>query len=42
MKHLTAALVCVAVLYGIDAAWFDGWYFGALNKVVGAVWARGW
>jgi hypothetical protein len=40
--HLTAALVCAAALYCVDAVWCDGWYVNAVDKALAALWARGW
>ena len=37
MKGLPAALVCIAVLYGVDALLFDGRYFGDLNGVISQI-----
>ncbi len=34
MKGLTAARVCIAVLYGVDALVFNGGYFATLNRVI--------
>jgi len=34
MKHLTAAIVCIAVLYGLDALFYDGWYFSNVTKAI--------
>jgi len=34
MKCLNATAVCLAVLYGIDAIGFDGWYFAAVHRVL--------
>jgi hypothetical protein len=31
MREITAAIVCIAVLYGVDAFWFDGRYFAAAS-----------
>jgi hypothetical protein len=28
------ALVCIAVLYGVDALWFDGSYYAAVSHVL--------
>ena len=33
MKHLRAAAVCYAVLYGLDAYWFHGWFFTKIQEV---------
>lgn len=34
LRHIAAAAVCIAILYGIDAWWFDGSYFGAANRAL--------
>jgi len=34
MKELAAALVCIAVLYGVDAFFFDGCYFASLDRMI--------
>ena len=34
MKCLGAMTICIAVLYGVDAAWFDGWYFGMVDHML--------
>ena len=34
MKALAAALICIAVLYGVDAFFFDGRYFAILDRVI--------
>jgi hypothetical protein len=34
MKQLTAAIVCIAVLYGIDALFYGGWFFNNATKAV--------
>ena len=40
MKPLGTALVCIVVLYGLDAYWFDGRYFTAashlLSQIIGS------
>jgi hypothetical protein len=33
MKAVRAAAICIAVLYGLDAIWFDGRYFTAADLV---------
>jgi hypothetical protein len=33
-RFLLAAVVCVAVLYGVDAYWFGGIYKNALARIV--------
>jgi hypothetical protein len=40
MKSLVAATICIAVLYAIDALWFDGWYFTFLNRAIYVVYVR--
>lgn len=42
MKHLTAALVCLGVLYAVDALFFNGWYFGVAAQAVGQAFALDW
>jgi hypothetical protein len=37
MKCLGATAVCLAVVYGIDAIWFHGWYFASLNYVISGI-----
>jgi hypothetical protein len=34
MKHLTAVIVCIAVLYGIDALFYGGWFFNNATKAI--------
>jgi len=34
VKGLGAVAVCVAVLYVVDATWFDGWYFAIVNQML--------
>ena len=34
MKPFVAMIVCAAVLYGIDAYWFYGHYFAALEGML--------
>ena len=35
MKNiLVAAVVCVAVTYGVDVYWFNGQYYGALVRLI--------
>ncbi len=33
MKSLSAVAVFVAVLYVVDATWFDGWYFAVVSQM---------
>jgi hypothetical protein len=40
MKQLTALVICCAVLYGIDAALFSGWYASGLQSAVHEVYVR--
>jgi hypothetical protein len=37
MRLLGAALVCLAVLYGVDAFWFNGVYFIAINSMISQI-----
>jgi hypothetical protein len=37
MRFLGAALVCIAVLYGVDAYWFNGVYFAALTSMMSQI-----
>jgi hypothetical protein len=34
MRFLGAALVCIAVLYGCDAYFYDGRYFASLQREI--------
>jgi len=34
MKSLGAVAVCVAVLYVVDATWFNGGYFAVVSQMV--------
>ncbi len=34
MRFLGATLVCIAVLYGVDAVWFNGAYFNAATSMM--------
>ncbi len=38
--RLSAALVCIAVLYGVDAFAFDGRYFGAVSREIYELYVR--
>jgi hypothetical protein len=40
MKSLGAVAVCVAVLYVVDATWFDGWYFAVVSQMVATFYAQ--
>jgi hypothetical protein len=42
MRHLTAAAICFAILYTVDAMFFGGWYFAAANQAIDRIWAMGW
>jgi hypothetical protein len=42
MRHLTAAVVCLCVLYAVDAMFFDGWYFGVASQAVSQAFALDW
>lgn len=37
MKELTAAVVCIAVLYGVDAIFCDGRYCAVVSSVISQV-----
>jgi hypothetical protein len=41
MMRLGAALVCVAVLYSVDALMFHGWYADAVTRVIAELYAHG-
>jgi hypothetical protein len=34
MRNIISILVCVAVLYIVDAAWFGGQYFAAFTRMI--------
>ena len=34
MRSLGAALICIAVLYGFDAYFYNGRYFASLQKEI--------
>jgi hypothetical protein len=40
MKQLTALVVCCAILYGIDAFLFNGWYVSGLEDTAHEVYVR--
>ena len=40
MRHLSSLAICGAVLYGIDAIWFNGWYFAAINRAIMEIYVR--
>ena len=42
MKHLTAAIVCITVLYGVDALFFGGWYFTSATKAIEKTYSLQW
>jgi hypothetical protein len=42
MKHLTAAILCIAVLYGIDALFYGGWYFNYASRAIEHTYALQW
>jgi hypothetical protein len=42
MKHLTAAIVCVTVLYGIDVLFFGGWYYSNATRAIEQAYALRW
>ena len=42
MKHVAAAIVCLAVLYAVDAIAFGGWYFGVAGQAVAKAYALHW
>ncbi len=35
MIQLKTALVCLVVLYGVDAFFFNGWYFATTEQIIG-------
>ena len=41
-KPLTAAIICLGILYAVDAMYFDGWYFAATNQAIDRVRALNW
>jgi hypothetical protein len=41
MRVLGAALVCIAVLYGLDAYFYDGKYFATLEREISDIY-RHW
>ena len=41
-KPMAAVMVCVAVLYAIDALCFGGWYFGVADQAVRQAYALNW
>jgi hypothetical protein len=42
MKQVAVAIVCVAVLYAIDALCFGGWYLGIAGQAVQQAYALNW
>lgn len=40
MKQLVALVTCCAILYGIDAVLFNGWYMSGLTDAVQEVYVR--
>jgi hypothetical protein len=42
VKHLSAALICLGVLYVVDAYFCDGWYFGMAKEAFAQAWALYW
>jgi hypothetical protein len=42
VKHLKAALICLGILYVVDAWFFDGWYLGIAKQAFAQVWALHW
>jgi hypothetical protein len=42
MKQLTAAILCIAVLYGLDAVFFGGWYFSNATKAIEQTYSLSW
>ena len=40
MKSLGAVLVCIAVLYGIDAFFFDGRYGHGMDHAISDIYRR--
>jgi hypothetical protein len=42
MKHLAAAIVCLVVLYAVDAFLFGGWYFSVAGQVIQNAYAFTW
>ena len=41
MRPLRAALVCIAVLYGVDAFFFDGWDGHGIDRAISDIY-RHW
>jgi hypothetical protein len=40
MRVVGAALVCIAVLYGLDAYFYDGKYFATLEREISDIYRR--
>ena len=40
MKQLVALAICCAILYGIDAVLFNGWYMSGLEDAAQVVYVR--
>ncbi|HTP91790.1 MAG TPA: hypothetical protein VMJ52_08655 [Xanthobacteraceae bacterium] len=40
MRPLIAAVVCIAVLYGIDATWFHGFYYDAIVRLISTIYRQ--
>lgn len=34
MAQLKAAIVCIVVLYGVDAIFCNGWYFATTEQII--------
>jgi hypothetical protein len=41
-KPLTAAVICLGILYVVDAMYFGGWWFAATNQAIDHAWALNW
>jgi hypothetical protein len=42
MKQLATVIVCLVVLYAVDAYFFGGWYFSIAGQVVDRAYAFSW
>jgi hypothetical protein len=40
MMKFGAAFVCIAVLYGVDALMFDGWYVAGLTRMLSEIYVH--
>ena len=40
MRSLGAAVVCIAVLCGIDAYFYNGWYLASLQHEIAEIYQR--